>query len=472
MIPFYKILHTDVDGVETNLNQYTLDFNISKGTEAKKNTITLNLTNANSKLNDINFITDDSSIKCYLDWNPITTQDPIISSTLNALSYGLDNKGKAKQKLKATDKTGLFLSKLWSQSIQQSSSIKVDAAVKQVIGHINDFDTGTSVTTNNVATTKADGSAFDIDVDIAKTWKPGYEWLNELSQPNYTGEDRPYVYWVDEDNDLHWTYPFQKPNTTLSSTIDAIVTTVPVTSTVGYPDSGTFVIDDEIIAYSSKDSTNFLGCTRGYGFSSANSHTSGVTVTGQVLEEGTDDVYKMNIDTTDEGTYNFIIYNAGETPAGYEYLDYTLDETDIGKKFKMKFYDWKQIANDLSNTERRNTGYGTTTGSYPDGGYPYTTSWAAVVADDGEYQDAFIAEIVSRAENKAKSFFIGGQQRFKATIQMRGNLDFESNELVSVVSNKYGLTNFLRIKDIKHQLNSKGWITDMELSTDVDAIST
>jgi len=52
---------------------------------------------------------------------------------------------------------------------------------------------------------------------------------------------------------------------TLSSNIDSSTTTIQVSSTKGYPESyGLFKIDDEIITYTSKTSTEFQGCVRGF----------------------------------------------------------------------------------------------------------------------------------------------------------------------------------------------------------------
>ena len=55
---------------------------------------------------------------------------------------------------------------------------------------------------------------------------------------------------------------------------------------------------------------------------------------------------------------------------------------------------------------------------------------------------------------------------------MRGNLNYQPNELVYVDSPKYNFLRLLRIKDVKHQLNRTGWITDIELDTDPLAIDT
>lgn len=66
--------------------------------------------------------------------------------------------------------------------------------------------------------------------------------------------------------------------TALSSGLASGATTAVVTSTTGYPESGTLLLDNEIITYTSKDATNFFGLVRNR-FSSGDAlHNSGTTV--------------------------------------------------------------------------------------------------------------------------------------------------------------------------------------------------
>jgi hypothetical protein len=67
--------------------------------------------------------------------------------------------------------------------------------------------------------------------------------------------------------------------TTLNGGIDNIVTTITVVSTSAFPSSGRIDIGTELITYTSKNATQFLGCTRGANGSTAASHLTGVTVT-------------------------------------------------------------------------------------------------------------------------------------------------------------------------------------------------
>jgi hypothetical protein len=67
--------------------------------------------------------------------------------------------------------------------------------------------------------------------------------------------------------------------TTLNGGIDNIVTTITVNSASAFPASGRIDIGTELITYTSKNATQFLGCTRGANGSTAASHLTGVTVT-------------------------------------------------------------------------------------------------------------------------------------------------------------------------------------------------
>jgi hypothetical protein len=60
--------------------------------------------------------------------------------------------------------------------------------------------------------------------------------------------------------------------TQLNGAINNSVTTVVVDSTTGFPAAGTIAIDSELITYTSKTGTNFLGCTRGTFGTTAASH--------------------------------------------------------------------------------------------------------------------------------------------------------------------------------------------------------
>lgn len=68
----------------------------------------------------------------------------------------------------------------------------------------------------------------------------------------------------------------------LSADINSSVTTITVGSTASFPGSGVGMIDTEIFLYTSKDSTHFLGVTRGADGTTAATHTSGASVRGVI----------------------------------------------------------------------------------------------------------------------------------------------------------------------------------------------
>lgn len=64
----------------------------------------------------------------------------------------------------------------------------------------------------------------------------------------------------------------------LNGAINASVTTIPVDSTLGFPASGSILIDSEIITYSGISGNSFTGCTRGTGGTTAASHSDNAVV--------------------------------------------------------------------------------------------------------------------------------------------------------------------------------------------------
>lgn len=81
---------------------------------------------------------------------------------------------------------------------------------------------------------------------------------------------------IDTDSDLYLTK--NQLSTVLNGSLTNVATTVPVTSTTGFPTVGVITIDSEVIKYTSTDATNFLSCTRGFDGTGATTHSNGATV--------------------------------------------------------------------------------------------------------------------------------------------------------------------------------------------------
>lgn len=74
--------------------------------------------------------------------------------------------------------------------------------------------------------------------------------------------------------------------TTLNGGINNSVTTVTVVSTTGFPATGTFLVDTELITYTAKTPTTFTGCTRGQQGTAAAAHLTGAVVADTALYTG------------------------------------------------------------------------------------------------------------------------------------------------------------------------------------------
>ncbi len=76
---------------------------------------------------------------------------------------------------------------------------------------------------------------------------------------------------------------FSASANTLSADIDAVIDTIPLTSSSGFPSSGRIKIDNEIITYALVSGNNLTGCVRGVNDTVAASHSSGAAVTCATL---------------------------------------------------------------------------------------------------------------------------------------------------------------------------------------------
>jgi hypothetical protein len=76
---------------------------------------------------------------------------------------------------------------------------------------------------------------------------------------------------------------FSASANTLSAGIDAVIDTIPLTSSSGFPSSGRIKIDNEIITYALVSGNNLTGCVRGVNNTVAASHSSSAAVTCATL---------------------------------------------------------------------------------------------------------------------------------------------------------------------------------------------
>ena len=61
------------------------------------------------------------------------------------------------------------------------------------------------------------------------------------------------------------------------------------------------------------------------------------------------------------------------------------------------------------------------------------------------------------------------KQKYTGTAQLIGTTQYSVNDLVNCVSPKFGINMLLRVKEVKHQVNNMGWITDLAFTSDQEA---
>jgi len=92
-----------------------------------------------------------------------------------------------------------------------------------------------------------------------------------------------------EFNEITWFYPTSVvEDTKLNGALDATATTISVSNTAGFPETGTLNIEDESVDYTSRNDVQFLGCTRGQRGSDAVTHSDHATVGEQDNVESTE----------------------------------------------------------------------------------------------------------------------------------------------------------------------------------------
>lgn len=105
------------------------------------------------------------------------------------------------------------------------------------------------------------------------------------------------------------------PTTNLSADVGAGDTTLPVVWTKLLPPSGIVQIEEEKIYYAEKNETTLLSCTRGYGGSSAASHSEGEIVYAEKIYYLSGTSIYLNLDgSPDPSGDQVVITNARKLP--------------------------------------------------------------------------------------------------------------------------------------------------------------
>jgi len=300
----------------------------------------------------------------------------------------------------------------------------VDARLVSESGYITD-------TRRN---TKEDGSAnanTDFpEVELAKVWKPVYEWIKDLSQVEMTNSvteqgdvlvyGRPFIFWVDESNAFHWVYPSDTPDST--------------------------------------------------------------------IVVGTDEVRNANMSKSVFDVTNMIIYNVGDDMYGTGLYYYAVDLTSKVRTLKMRYVPMtdiskKWISADYATGTLAADRDGAPAGkpvpqfptSYPLSAcvFPPTENFANVasISDDGDYNDALRERCLAEGDKRAKALLSGlSNARWKGTVTMKGTI-YAAGDLIKFTDDRIGLNEVLiRVMTVRHSFNKNGWQTTLELEQDTDVL--
>jgi hypothetical protein len=194
---------------------------VTRTGEAKNNTADIILDNINES-----FVADgefkfkvDEVIKIYAsNGNVDKNNSAHLIGTYTIINYSLAPDA-ASATLKCVDKTYNMLVKLWAGDKTDTPPNIIETVVQTV----NEDGTSATPLTTSIASTDSSGGSFT-NVDYFSTYKTAYEVISELSQPQYTGDDRSYIFWFDENDTFYWEYPNQTTSGTLTFGSDPVLT--------------------------------------------------------------------------------------------------------------------------------------------------------------------------------------------------------------------------------------------------------
>ena len=288
-------------------------------------------------------------------------------------------------------------------------------------------------------TTTAVYQGFPI-VDLSKVWKPVYEWLSDLGQPqmtNYADEDildgtlfyqRAFLLWIDKDNGIHF-----------------------------IPSDDSVDIDFTV---------------------------------------GSDELYEVSLEKSVFDSVNMVIYNVGEDMYGAGVTWYYFDESSDVTTLKMRYQPMTDLINTILFDEYAD-------GAVTDATYPaevvgdsnrrfptgYTgpdldnwtfkedcNKWRVRVkgqsertslTSDSDYNNSVREAALWRGRNKATNITqsLGGL-RYKGTVTVRGR-HINPGDLVTVTDAKTGLaTQKIRVLNVTQTLSNGQWSTTLDVEED------
>lgn len=404
---FTKAYYTPNGGAEIDITRFIV-IQQKRGTDLKSSKLDFTISNSafrDKTLGDSIF-SEDSYLEVYVDYSPITrsSNQLLLSGQIRQLTPSIGSGG-SQYKFSVADKTVLLLGSLWGK--EYSSGETAAQIIQNVINHVGNGE----VTTNNVSTTKSTGGAFPSATPFSMSFRPVYDWVSQLSQPQYTGEDKAMNFYVDKNNDLHWFYP--------SDVVDADI--VEGTDTI-YAMSLDRNADAMVNMVIFNAGTDMNGNGVLWYYRDLTSKSNILRMKYQPMTDLALDAINREIKIAG----NLVESSSGSVP------------------FQGKLYALTHAGD-------------------------FTTSWGDTVNGLSEYNDSlrtYLKDVAGtqRAMMITQRF---GKLLWNGNITLRGSHNYVAGDLISLTTKSLGLNAYhLRIVDVTHQIDRGGWQTSLQLKED------
>jgi hypothetical protein len=237
-VPFAQIWWTDSSTGNSVEISDAIDWTAKRGISIKSNLVEIVLNNIAPDSQYSQYFDSDGKIKftagkqgitieeaddirLYVGTVPVSTADTthlIMSCSITGVEQRLGEDEKS-IKLNCADKTFQLLNYYTTGNFPVAGGSApayqlIQEAIKRSWQIRNSITDSIDITTY-VGTAKSDLTPL-MQTTYSAVYKPVYEVIDELSQIQYTGDTRPFIFWVDQNNALHWVYPAQSFNGTVN----------------------------------------------------------------------------------------------------------------------------------------------------------------------------------------------------------------------------------------------------------------
>jgi len=463
------------DGVDiTNLYNVT-GWDVKKGVKARASSFDIKLKNNwkdliavdGDRINEIKIQPDDE-IKAYADINPITESPAQLIIVGTVMAFNASDGGKSRGiTIRCSDKSQLILRRVFSKVMNNTTAPN---AIIDIIKDISqDGEGGFDINTDNVETLRPKGQEEDTGEDdfptinFARNMKPIYEWIDQLSQVEYTNTDaellpggtlvcqKSFIWFLDENNNLHWFYPTDDIDYTLLEGDDTIYK-VKLKKAV-------YDVVNMVIVRGGTDK-NASGITWYYYDEST---TTALRV--QVIPKPKLADYQRQILIDEDDNDTTLSADLGSAESEVELTSVSGFPASGTVRINTEMIQYDSIDGSTLKDCTRGS-FGTAAGSHTSGDLVEdATSYGDM--DNAAFRELVKAEIKAVGANITKRL---GSARWRGSIEVRG-AKYTPGEIINLTIPSVGCTaQNLRIIDVHHQMTKKGWFTTLKLEEDENVV--